>query len=312
MQQEIKDKISLSQKKAHAKKSLKEKMALRSKIAQAMRNKWTERNVHDRQLSQEVKDKISQSLKLYHSNKNKSNQNSEIKQNTEIEVIEAEKGNKIKAIIKINENGDKVYSYYKRRTGRPKKRGPKAQIKNKAQCISVAKKYETFREFRETNPIAYKLALKKGWMTDYIWLVDDRVNICTDKVDTVYAYIFEDYKTVYVGRTLTKRIKDRDYEHIFTDNDPVAKFSKEYKTPIPEIKIIETNLTLAEGLIKEDYYLEYYKNNGYCVLNKARTGLGHGSLGRISGLRNRLDTTNSSKNYVGNRAKNGVPDCPLR
>lgn len=288
MQQEIKDKISLSLKLAHAKKSAKEKMILRSKIAQAMRNKWAEKNVHDRQLSQEVKDQISQSMKLHHSNKDKKTPNAEIESIETEKGIKSKKSNKIKAIIKINENGDKVYSYYKRKNGRPKKRGPKAQIKYKTQCFSVAKKFKTFREFRETNPIAYNLALKKGWMTDYTWLADDRVNVCTDKVDTVYAYIFEDYKTVYVGRTLTKRIKNRDYEHIFTDNDPVAKFSKEYKTSIPKIKIIETDLTLSEGLIKEDYYLQYYKNNGYCVLNKARTGIGHGSLGRIGGLRNKL------------------------
>mgnify|MGYP006886103160 FL=1 len=28
-------------------------------------------------------------------------------------------------------------------------------------------------------------------------------------------YIFNEYKAVYIGRTLMRRIKERDYEHIF-------------------------------------------------------------------------------------------------
>jgi hypothetical protein len=48
------------------------------------------------------------------------------------------------------------------------------------------------------------------------------------------------------------------------------------------MKILESNLTLEEGLDREDYWRKWYKQQGYTMLNKSATGIGKGSLGGIS------------------------------
>jgi hypothetical protein len=46
--------------------------------------------------------------------------------------------------------------------------------------------------------------------------------------------------------------------------------------------ILETHLTLKEGLEREDYWRRWYEQHGYTMLNKSATGVSRGSLGTIS------------------------------
>ena len=79
---------------------------------------------------------------------------------------------------------------------------------------------------------AHSAAVRNGWLDDYDWLVDQRMDIIKDKIDSVYVYIFEDTKAAYVGRTLIRRQKKRDREHIFNmDNDNVARYAKKHHVP---------------------------------------------------------------------------------
>ena len=81
-------------------------------------------------------------------------------------------------------------------------------------------------------------------------MIDKRVDINNDKIDSVYVYIFEDTKAAYVGRTLIRRQKKRDKEHIFNqDSDNVARYAKKIHVPVPPMMILETNLTLKEGYL---------------------------------------------------------------
>ena len=147
-------------------------------------------------------------------------------------------------------------------------------------CFAEAQKYNTKNEFREKNSSAYSIACKNGWIFDYDWLIDKRLRLITDKIDCVYAYYFKQTHTIYIGRTINK--KSRDYQHIFTtDNDTVAKYAKQLKCSVPPMVILEDGLTLKEGQEKEDYWKNYYAENGYNILNKGATGLGRGSLGAL-------------------------------
>lgn len=144
-------------------------------------------------------------------------------------------------------------------------------------CYEVAKFCTTSSEFSKRFPVAYNKSKKQKWFNTFSWLIDDRINIITDRIDLVYAYEFIDFQAVYVGRTLIRRKKARDWEHIFED-DPVSRFAKLNNISVPQMRILESDLTLKEGVEKEEYYVNKYKSEGWNVLNKAKTG----SIGTIA------------------------------
>ena len=149
-------------------------------------------------------------------------------------------------------------------------------------CYEVAKQYKTKREFEKGKCGAYSAARRKGWLKDYTWMVSNRVNVITGNPDNVYSYYFEDYNAIYIGRTIHPRKRDR--EHLFDrQKDIVARFAYEHNCPVPPMFILEKGLSLEKGQEMEDYWVNYYKEQGYFVLNSARTGIGVGSLGAIGG-----------------------------
>ena len=153
----------------------------------------------------------------------------------------------------------------------------------KEKCEEKARNYSSKKEFLEGCPAAHAIAAKRGWLNDFSWLVDKRIDIIKDKIDSVYVYLFEETKSAYVGRTLIRRQKKRDREHIFNqENDNVARYAKKMNVPVPPMTILETNLTLEEGLDREDYWRNWYEKQGYTMLNRSATGIGKGSLGGIS------------------------------
>ncbi len=169
----------------------------------------------------------------------------------------------------------------------------------KARCEEEAHKYYSKKEFLKGCPAAHAAAAKRGWLDDFIWLVDQRIDIVKGKIDSVYVYVFEETKTAYVGRTLIRRQNKRDKEHIFNqESDSVALYAKNHNIPVPPMIILESNLTLKEGLEREDYWRQWYEQQGYVMLNKGATGIGKGSLGGIShGKWNRSSCYNEAMKY---------------
>jgi hypothetical protein len=153
----------------------------------------------------------------------------------------------------------------------------------KERCEEESRKYQSKKEFIKGCSAAHHAAVVNGWLDDFTWLADKRFDIIKGKVDSVYVYIFEETKTAYVGRTLIRRQKKRDKEHIFNiEADNVARYAKKIHVPVPPMIIIETNLTLEEGQDREDYWRKWYEQQGYTMLNRLATGVGKGSLGGIS------------------------------
>jgi len=92
-----------------------------------------------------------------------------------------------------------------------------------------------------------------------------------EKRDNIYIYLWEEFNTVYVGRTI--RPKSRHYQHRHTTTDSTYKFSSEHHVEHPKMIIIENDLTIEEGIEREKYWIEYYKNKtNYNVLNKTKGG----------------------------------------
>lgn len=147
-------------------------------------------------------------------------------------------------------------------------------------CLKVAKHFKTKSDFKQNQPKAYNAAIRHGWISHFDWMLKTRVNVLLELVDCVYLYHFEEYNAVYIGRTINKSRRDR--EHIFNkDDDTVAKFASKHKCPVPKMIILEDNLSIVQGQEREDYWINQYRQQGYHILNKAKTGLGIGSLGKL-------------------------------
>ena len=161
-----------------------------------------------------------------------------------------------------------------------------------------ARKYQTRTEFCNNSNGAYRVGLKNGWLDEMIWFIDGKLKALTDKNDSVYKYYFKESNSFYIGRTLMYRQKIRHNEHISDDKDTVYKYAKENGFEIPQMKIIEENLTIEEGLEREDYWKNYYKERGYNILNVAKTGKGSGSIGAIAyGKWSKENVFNEAKKY---------------
>ena len=146
-------------------------------------------------------------------------------------------------------------------------------------CYKEAQKYKTRGEFGTKSSRAYWVACQNEWLDDYVWLVDKRIDLFSDKIDCVYAYEFPEFNAVYVGRTLIDRKKDRDREHLYVRNDAVAKFALKHDIKVPMPKYLEDYLTIKEGVEKERIWIETYRELGWHVLNRMRGG-SIGSLGK--------------------------------
>ena len=108
-----------------------------------------------------------------------------------------------------------------------------------------------------------------------------------EPVHIVYGYFIDDLKSCYIGRT--KSLRDRDLSHRrgrkHSDGsmtyDSIYTFCCNNSVSIPQPKILSETLTGIKSLEIEDYWVKYYRQNGWNVLNKAKTGLKSGSLGHI-------------------------------
>lgn len=100
-----------------------------------------------------------------------------------------------------------------------------------------------------------------------------------DKITTahlIYGYFDEDNKFCYIG--LTKRLKrrHRDHQRELRNNpgkyDSVMTYFKGINKQLPDPVVLESGLTPKEAQEKEEYYIEYYKSNGYSIINIAKAG----------------------------------------
>jgi hypothetical protein len=145
-------------------------------------------------------------------------------------------------------------------------------------CRKLASQYSTLRDFMKKYPSAYNVANKNGWMDDFDWLERAR-DVYTVKTDNVYAYYFNEFKAVYIGRSITP--SRRDIAHNTNEKSAVFRFASENSIPVPKMTILESGLTITEGLDREDFYRNKYQEEGWNVLNIAKTGKKSGSIGSL-------------------------------
>ena len=139
-----------------------------------------------------------------------------------------------------------------------------------------ASKYVYQCDFQKYAGGAFCRAKEDGYL-DNLGLIK-KSSVWTSN-DLVYAYEFKKTNSVYVGRTLEHRKQLRDIEHRTRDDSQVYRHSKKYGIEIPEPIILKVCDVVNEGLYWEDWYVKHYLDNGWNVLNKAKTGVKSGSIG---------------------------------
>ena len=137
---------------------------------------------------------------------------------------------------------------------------------SKEKCHEVALKYDNKKDFQQNEQSVYTISSNNNWIDEicsHMLILGSRYKRC------IYAYEFED-NNVYIG--LTYNVRKRNYNHLNN-----GKSSSVYK------HITETNLTpifniltdyidVEDAVIKEGEFVEKYKNDGWIILNKTKTG----------------------------------------
>ena len=169
---------------------------------------------------------------------------------------------------------------------------------NYESVINESKKYKSRGEFSKGSDGAYKYALKHNLLNQMTWLKNKNLfGKNAQKVDNVYAYEFVKFKTVYVGRSIDVKRRDRQHRAI---KSPVNIFANEKNVNIPEMLILEKNITILEGQKNEKKWLDKYIKNGWKVLNIGKCGEGCGSLGILNTINRKWNKNNvleESKKY---------------
>ena len=150
---------------------------------------------------------------------------------------------------------------------------------NKETCEQEAHKYEYIFDFRTKSPGACNVAQRNGWLDDYVWLkkLPPKPNDYDKTAKYIYAYEFGEQNAVYVG--LTNSMIKRDWQHRNNLNSSVNRFAVNNKREIPTPKKLEENVPVHESGRREKYWVNYYKKQGWIILNKAKTGERESSIG---------------------------------
>lgn len=151
----------------------------------------------------------------------------------------------------------------------------------KEECVLEGRKYTSRSEFQNKSSGAYQAAYKNGWIDEMDWFVTPIYGPLKQTHNhLVYAYVDNTNQSCYIGRT--NRLKKRDREHrcaYKNKPDSLKRYFDSLGTDIPKPIILKEKLSPTESQYWEDYYLNHYKENGFYIINRAKTGINIGSLG---------------------------------
>jgi hypothetical protein len=136
---------------------------------------------------------------------------------------------------------------------------------NKERCQEEALKYNGRKKFQLGSGSAFSAAKKNGWIEEicsHMLKIGNRHNKC------IYCYEFSD-NHVYVG--LTYDIENRKNRRINDEKDAVTKYIKKTNL-IPKIIQLTDYILVDEAIKMEEYYINKYKNEGWILLNRTKTG----------------------------------------
>jgi len=131
-------------------------------------------------------------------------------------------------------------------------------------CKKNSLKYESRMSFHDKSRNAFDIASKNGWLDE----ICSHMKTLNDKKRCIYAYEFND-NCVYVG--LTYNLNNRNNQHNNTKKSQVNKHANKTKLT-PTLKQLTEYIDINDAKIKEGEYVKKYKNDGWVILNGAKTG----------------------------------------
>lgn len=135
----------------------------------------------------------------------------------------------------------------------------------KEKCHNESLKYNTKIDFQKYSPVAYKTSIKNKWIDD---ICKHMIRLGNRKHKCIYSYEFSD-NSVYIG--LTYHIIKRMNDHKNDINSSVFKHIE--KTNIsPTFKQLTDYVNVDIAVKLEGEYVQKYKDDGWNILNKAKTG----------------------------------------
>lgn len=136
---------------------------------------------------------------------------------------------------------------------------------NKENCKNEALKYKTKREFKLKSNGAYDASKKNGWLEE---LSHHMVKLGNRYNKFIYGYFFDD-GFAYVGLTYD-RIQ-REKRRKFSKNDSVMVHKLKTGLTPKYIQLSEL-LSVDDAIKMEGFYYDKFKNEGWNMLNKTKTG----------------------------------------
>lgn len=137
---------------------------------------------------------------------------------------------------------------------------------SKKDVLDIALQYQNRKEFKKDHPLYY------NWVCNHKlqYEIFKHMKISGNKYKRcIYVYEFND-KSCYVG--LTYNLNVRNTAHKCDINSEVYKHSVKINEPIPEPKQLTDYINKNEASNLETFYYNEYKNNGWKMLNIAKTG----------------------------------------
>jgi predicted GIY-YIG superfamily endonuclease len=140
-------------------------------------------------------------------------------------------------------------------------------------CQEESLKYKTKKDFRNNNTQAYNKAIRKGWLNQICEHMEIRG---TRYLRFIYVFEFKN-NHVYVG--LTYNSKERYNSHLNKYNSPVYKHIEKTNSEFEFKVITEKPISNEDAQILEHETIQKYRELGWNILNKRKTGKNIGSLG---------------------------------
>ena len=132
-------------------------------------------------------------------------------------------------------------------------------------CKEEALKYKTKSSLEKGCSGAYRGIIKNNW----IKLFKHMIPVGNRYKRMIYVFEFDD-NHCYVG--LTGDIKRRKNQHLGKDiKSSVYKHMIKYNKA-PKLIHVSDYISVEDAIIKEKKILDKYINNGWCILNKVKTG----------------------------------------
>lgn len=136
---------------------------------------------------------------------------------------------------------------------------------SKEKCHEEALKYETRSQFYINSKGAYLKASRNKWLNDICSHMQIQGSLYKR---LIYVYEFSD-NYAYIG--LTFNLNRRNKHHLSNKNSQVFKHIQKTQL-IPILKTLTHFLDVEEAQKMEEYYVNYYKENNWNILNKSKTG----------------------------------------